>query len=67
MEDIKRTSKRISIATIKKERRTMLLKEIIERTMGINIIKEVDITHIEEEETEANKKVSKLSRLSVKK
>ena len=56
MEDIKRTSKRISIATIKKERRTMLLKEIIERTMGINIIKEVDITHIEEEETEANKK-----------
>ena len=67
MEDIKRTSKRISIATIKKERRTMLLKEIIERTMGINIIKEVDITHTEEEETEANKKVSKLSRLSVKK
>ena len=57
MEDIKRTSKRISIATIKKERRTMLLKEIIERTMGINIIKEEDITHIEEEETEANKKV----------
>ena len=66
MGDIKRTSKRISIATTKKERRTMLLKEIIERTMGINIIKEVDITHIEEEETEANKKVSKLSRLSVK-
>lgn len=56
MGDIKRTSKRISIATTKKERRTMLLKEIIERTMGINIIKEVDITHIEEEETEANKK-----------